>query len=96
MKLGTGNPVTDKLHQLALKVVQKLEDESGMKTMNDAATTLHWEQAYLNVVQANDDLAGTPLAPKTSSGSPSHEVSPIIDLMLSGDDQGCCQAGGNG
>jgi len=63
---------------------KKIEDESGMKVVNDAEITLHWEEAYQSIMQDNDQLTETP---SVHTGTPSrpdpHEVGSIIELSSS-------------
>ena len=89
MKPSTGNPEADKLHQAALDVTRTIEEESGMKIMNDAAIALHWEDAYRKIVQDDDELAETPpssIHTGPIGGSSPRKVGSIIDLTGSGDE----------
>jgi len=81
MKPATGNPEADELHQAAQDVAKKMEDESGMKVINDADIMIHWEEAYQSIVQDNDQLTETPSG--TPSGPRLHEVGSIIELSSS-------------
>jgi hypothetical protein len=85
MKPDSGNPELDKLHEAALDVVQKVEDQSGMKVMNDGpARALHFEEAYRAITQDDNDLDPTETQPldvrvKPTTGLSRDDVS-IIEI----------------
>jgi hypothetical protein len=90
MKPKSGNPETDEIHEAALAVTQSIEEQSGMKIMNDSAGGLHMEEAYREITQDDDDLDLAETPPPNTPAKPTGKLSrgggSIIDLTESGDE----------
>jgi len=88
MKPNSGNPEIDDLHAAALVVTRNIEEQSGMKVMNDGpARKLHLEEAYRKITQdgSESDLTDTDVHAKPTTVLPRDDGS-IIDLTESGDE----------
>jgi hypothetical protein len=96
MKPRSGNPETDEVHEAALAVTRSIEEQSGMKIMNDSTCGLHMEEAYRKITQDNDDLDVVETPPPNTLAKPTGKLSrgggSIIDLTESGDES--VKAGG--